>query len=65
MFKELLQYSSRGLKICYFKFYFIFFYFTVQRRVITIRRWAKIATKIIRGIERVICKFSASPTFGN
>ncbi len=46
-------------------FYFIFFIFTVQRRVITIRRWAKIATEIIRGSERVICKFGASPSFGN
>jgi hypothetical protein len=66
MFKEIVQYSSRGLKIYFFKFYFILFLiFTVQRRVITIRRWAKITTKIIRGSERVISKFGASPSFGN
>jgi hypothetical protein len=65
MFKEIVQYSSRGLKIYFLKFYLFFYIFTVQRRVITIRRWAKIATEIIRGSERVICKFGASPSFGN
>ncbi len=59
------KYFLEVLKFVTLTFYFIFLIFTVQRGVITLRRWAKIATKIIRGSERVICKFGASPSFGN